>query len=88
MRSPLNSAQRLIKWSAAAGVAWFVDDASLSLMLETLEDQDDDRRTTSAFVSLDVPLAERLSAGFSVGYATTRDDTSTAFGGIDLSVNF
>ena len=88
VRSPLNSAQRLIKWSAAAGVAWFVDDASLSLMLETLEDQDDDRRTTSAFVSLDVPLAERLSAGFSVGYATTQDDTSSAFGGIDLSLNF
>ena len=88
VRSPLNSAQRLIKWSAAAGVAWFVDEASLSLMIETLEDQDDDRRTTSAFLSLDVPLAERLSAGFSVGYATTQDETSTAFGGIDLSINF
>ena len=88
VRTPLNSAQRLIKWSAAAGVAWFVDDASLSLMFETLEDEDDDRRTTSAFLSLDVPVAERLSAGFSVGYATTQDDTSTTFGGVDLSIKF
>ncbi len=88
VRTPLNSPQRLIKWSAAAGITWFDEQAAASVIIETLAEQDDDARTTSIFASLDVPLVANLSVGFSAGYAATRDDTSTAFGGIDLSVSF
>ncbi len=88
VRTPLNSAQRLIKWSAAAGVTWFDEEAAASVIVETLAEQDDDLRTTSVFASLDVPLVANFSVGFSVGYASTEGDISTAFGGIDLSVGF
>ena len=88
VRTPLNSAQRLIKWSAAGGVTWFDEEVAASVMVETLAEQDDDLRTTSIFASLDVPLVANFSVGFVVGYSSTEDDASTAFGGIDLSVSF
>ncbi len=88
VRTPLNSAQRLIEWSAAAGVTWFDEEAAASLVVETLAEQDDDLRTTSIFASLDVPLVANFSVGFVVGYSSTRDNASTAFGGIDLSLAF